>query len=211
MPDYKIISPERKRKQQYIAFGLVYAIISFAILINAATLFDYWDANWTYTALFYMVGVALFLSAAEKLPAELRKPAIQNIYGFLFATPVFMTGFIIMQQADILVVSQPLAVYLILPVFIYQLCIVATSEEIIFRGAIYRALSTAGKPVAYIGSSVLFGLFHWAAYSGNPSSILFAVMMGLLFCYLADHYNLGVAIAAHFVWNFGLMGGFMFN
>lgn len=211
MPDYKIISPERKRKQQYVAFGLVYAIISFYFLTNGEHLFEYWDSSWTYTTLFYMVGVAIFLAASEKLPEDLHKPAIQSIYGFLIATPAFMLGFIALQQAGILVVHMRMPVHLLLPTFAFQLCIVATSEEIVFRAAIFRALYRIRWHVAYIGSSVLFGAFHWAAYGGNVYSVLFAVLMGFFFCFLADKVNLGVAVSFHFVWNYGLMGGLLFD
>ena len=211
MPDYKIISPERKRKHQYVAFGLVYAIIVFYFLLNGAALFDYWDASWTYSILFYMGGVALFLAVAEKLPDDMRKPAVQSIYGFLIATPLFMLGFIALQQAGILVVRYPMPVYLILPTFAYQLCIVASSEEIIFRVAIFRSLYRIRWYFAYIGSSLVFGFFHWAAYQGDVNSVFFAVMMGLVFAYLADQINLGVAISAHFIWNAGVMGMFNFN
>ncbi len=210
MPDYEIISPKRKRKQQYVAFGLVYAIISFAFLINGEKLFEYWDSTWTYTTLFYMSGVAVFLASVEKLPEDLRKPAIQLIYGFLFATPVFMIGFIILEMAGVLVVGSKMPVYLILPTFAFQLFVVASSEEIIFRAAIFRALHRIRWYVAYIGSSVIFGGFHWAAYGGNVNSIIFAVMMGFVFAILADKVNLGVAVSLHFVWNCGLMGMFKF-
>lgn len=210
MSDYEIISPERKRKNQYVAFGLVYAIIAFALLINGEKLFDYWDSSWTYTTLFYMGGVAIFLASVEKLPDDLRKPAIQLIYGFLFATPVFMIGFIAFEMAGILTVGSRMPVYLILPTFAFQLCIVATSEEIIFRAAIFRALHRMKWYIAYIGSSVIFGFFHWAAYGGNINSIMFAVMMGFFFCFLADKINLGVAISFHFIWNAGLQGMFKF-
>ena len=208
VPDYKIISPERKRKNQYVAFGLVYAIISFYLLTNGERLFEYWDSSWTYTTLFYMGGVAIFLAAAEKLPEDLRKPAVQSIYGFLIATPAFMLGFIVLEMAGILVVGSRMPAYLILPTFAFQLCIVATSEEIIFRAAIFRALYRIRWYVAYIGSSLLFGGFHWAAYGGDVNSILFAVLMGFVFAFLADQINLGVAISFHFCWNAGVMGMF---
>ena len=211
MPDYQIISPKRKRKQQYIAFGLVYAIIVFYFLTNGEKLFEYWDSSWTYSTLFYMSGVAIFLAAAEKLPDDLRKPAVQSIYGFLIATPAFMLGFIALQQAGILAPSARMPAYLILPVFAYQLCIVAASEEIIFRVAIFRSLYRIRWYVAYIGSSLLFGFFHWAAYQGDVSSVFFAVVMGFIFAILADQINLGVAISAHFCWNAGVMGMFNFN
>lgn len=211
MPDYQIIAPERKRKQQYVAFGLVYAILAFCLLTNAEHLFDYWDSSWTYTTLFYIVGVAIFLASVEKLPEDLRKPAAQSIYGFLFATPVFMLGFIALEMAGILVVRSRMPVYLILPTFAFQLFIVATSEEIIFRAAIFRALHRVRWYIAYIGSSVIFGAFHWAAYGGDVYSVFFAVMMGFIFAVLADQFNLGVATSLHFVWNAGLMGMFNFN
>lgn len=211
MPDYKIITPERKRKQQYIALGLVYAIISFYFLTNGETLFDWWDSSWTYATLFYIVGVAIFLAAAEKLPEPMGKPAIQSIYGFLIATPLFMLCFIALEMAGIFVVHMRMPVYLLLPTFVYQLCIVAASEEIIFRAAIFRGLYRIRWYVAYFGSSIIFGAFHWAAYGGNVYSVFFAVMMGLIFAILADKVNLGVAISLHFVWNYGLMGGLLFD
>ena len=211
MPDYEIISPKRKRKQQYIAFGLVYAIIVFYFLTNGERLFEYWDSSWTYNTLFYMSGVAIFLAAAEKLPEDLRKPAVQSIYGFLIATPAFMLGFIALQQAGILFTGAKMPAHLILPTFAFQLCIVAASEEIIFRVAIFRSLYRIRWYVAYIGSSLVFGFFHWAAYQGDVSSVFFAVVMGFIFAILADQINLGVAISAHFCWNAGVMGMFNFN
>lgn len=211
MPDYKIISPKRKRKQQYVAFGLVYAIIAFYFLINGGKIFDYWDTNLTYTTLFYMAGVSLFLSISEKIPDELRKPAIQSIYGFLLATPIFMLGFIVFEMAGILVVEHKMPVYLLLMTMGFQFTIVAASEEIIFRAAIFRALYRIRWYIGYIGSSILFGVFHWAAYGGNVNAVIFAMLMGVVFCFLADKFNLGVAIAAHGVWNVGLMGALLFN
>jgi len=211
VPDYEIISPKRKRKQQYVAFGLVYAILSFLFLINGEALFEFWSPAWTYSTLFYMVGVAIFLASAERLPDEMRKPAIQSIYGFLIATPLFMVGFIALEKAGILVVSRALPVYLIIPTLIFEFGIVGASEEIIFRVAIFRALYRIRWYLAYVGSSVLFGFFHWAAYGGNFDSMMFAMVMGLLFCALVDRFNLGVGVALHGVWNAGLMGAFLFD
>jgi len=89
---------------------------------------------------------------------------------------------------------------------VFQIVIVATSEEIIFRGALLRYFMVFGWIPAYVVSSVLFGLFHYAAYGGNISSIIIAIFIGWILALLAHKWNLGAAIGFHAAYNGFVLG-----
>lgn len=70
--------------------------------------------------------------------------------------------------------------------FIYEFfyCIVAIGfvEEFVFRGFIYDKIEKISQKemIAIIGSSVLFGVFHF--FGGNPVQMLMTACIGALFC-----------------------------
>lgn len=66
--------------------------------------------------------------------------------------------------------------------FVYFIFAIALVEEFLFRGFFYKKLETLfGSTVgAIIGSSVLFGLFHFLG--GNIEQILFSSIIGAIFC-----------------------------
>ena len=66
--------------------------------------------------------------------------------------------------------------------FVYFIFAIALVEEFVFRGFFYKKLETLfGSTVgAIIGSSVLFGLFHFLG--GNIVQILFSSIIGAIFC-----------------------------
>ena len=95
---------------------------------------------------------------------------------------------------------------MVIPVIIYQVGIVAVSEEIIFRGVIFRLLHKINPYVGYFGSSAIFAVFHWAAYGGNYSALLIAFAMGIIFALLTKYFNIGVAIGCHAAVNCMILG-----
>ena len=66
--------------------------------------------------------------------------------------------------------------------FVYFIFAIALVEEFVFRGFFYKKLETLFGSVvgAIIGSSVLFGLFHFLR--GNIVQILWTGIIGAIFC-----------------------------
>lgn len=92
-----------------------------------------------------------------------------------------------------------------------MMCAIAVSEEVFFRGVVFRLLRGRwGTTVALGISAVLFGLVHLV----NPDASLwgaFAIMIeaGIMLgaAYLATG-SLWLAIGVHFGWNFAITGLF---
>ncbi|WP_146113627.1 type II CAAX prenyl endopeptidase Rce1 family protein [Arthrobacter sp. MYb216] len=92
-----------------------------------------------------------------------------------------------------------------------MMCAIAVSEEVFFRGVVFRLLRGRwGTAVALGASAILFGLVHLV----NPDASLpgaFAIMIeaGIMLgaAYLATR-SLWLAIGVHFGWNFATTGLF---
>lgn len=204
----EIIDPAYFRKKaKYITIGIVYAIFAFWMLLNGEAFLGYWDPSWTLSILFYLLGVTAFLSYAEKLPVDLKKPISDSIYGFLIAFPLFTVIFFAVAQSGLYFQGiVPLPPYMVLPTLIFQVGIVASSEEIIFRGVIFRLFHKINIYLGYLGSSALFAVFHWAAYGGSYSAMLTAFTIGIILCLLTKYFNIGVAIGFHAAFNCFVLG-----
>lgn len=210
----QIIDPSYiKKKAKYITLAIVYAIFAFWMLLNGEAFLGHWEGSWTLSILFYLVGVSLFLSIAEKLPTDLNKPISDSVFGFLIAFPAFTVVFWIIAQSGLYFQNiVPLPSYMVVPNIIYQTGIVATSEEIIFRGVIFRIfyrirINEDDPPyIAYFVSSGLFAVFHYASYGGSFSAMFIAFIIGLLLAYLTEKYNIGTAIGFHASWNCFVIG-----
>jgi membrane protease YdiL (CAAX protease family) len=100
----------------------------------------------------------------------------------------------------------PLPVKEILPTLIFQLVIVVCSEEIIFRGVIFRFLYQFHWLLAILLSALLFSLFHFAVYQGSINALLTAFLMGVVFAWCTKRWNIGVALGLHFAWNIFCIG-----
>jgi len=196
-----------KKKAKYITFGIGYAIFVFWMLLNGEAFLGYWEDSWTYSILFYLVGVSIFLSVAEKLPIDLKKPIPESIYGFLIGFPLFTVIFFVVAQSGLYFQGiVPLPSHMVVPVIVYQVGIVAVSEEIIFRGVIFRLFYKINPYFGYLVSSALFAGFHWAAYGGSYQLMLIAFAMGLILAYLTEKYNIGVACGLHSSYNAFVLG-----
>jgi membrane protease YdiL (CAAX protease family) len=209
MTEYLVVNKKiNLRKLQNITFLLLYSLFAFYFLVNGPGVFDEWSTSWTMTTIVYLVGVALFLGLQENLPRELEAPVDKSILGFSLAFLLATLVFIILYDLGWLfqnVTGMPLSK---IPAhLVYQLVIVVASEEIIFRGVIFRFFfKYFGLIIAMIVSSVFFSLFHFAAYSGNIISLGFAFLMGLVLSYMVYRFNIGVAIGLHYAWNAYVLG-----
>ncbi len=70
-------------------------------------------------------------------------------------------------------------------------------EELLFRGAILKALEKYGKVFAIVISSILFGLMHMHLFQS-----VFAAVVGLILGYVAIEYSIKWAILLHVLNNF---------
>ena len=196
-----------KKKAKYITLALAYVIFAFWFLLNGEGALGYWDSGWTYSILLYLLGVVAFLAIAEKLPDDLKKPISDSVYGFLIAFPLFTVIFWCIAQSGLYFQDiTPLPAYMVIPVIIYEVGIVAASEEIIFRGVIFRLFHKINPYLGYFGSSALFAVFHWAAYGGSYPALLFAFAMGIFLALMTKYFNLGVAVGCHAAINCIILG-----
>lgn len=169
----------------------------------------------------YLIGVGVMLGLDERVPRELGQENVRsehNIYNifltFGLTLIVFYTLFIGLYISGVFFqgVQAPPAKY-VLPTLIYQGVIVVASEEIIFRGVLFRYFrdllhSNRNKApwMAIFVQGLLFSVFHIAAYSFNPGSLIFALLMGLILGYMVYRFNIGVALGIHFMWNAMALG-----
>ena len=196
-----------KKKAKYVTFAIAYAIFAFWMLLNGEAFLGHWEGNWTLSILFYMVGVTIFLSIAEKLPTDLNKPVMDSFLGFLIGFPLFTVAFWLIAQSGLYFQDiTPLPQYMVVPNMIFQAGIVATSEEIIFRGVIFRLFYKINSYAGYFVSSALFAGFHYAPYGGSVSLMFIAFALGLILAYLTERFNIGAAIGFHAAWNCFVVG-----
>ena len=203
---------EKRAKLRNITLLIVWVFVASYFLVNGESLLSpYWESTWTYTIMIYMVMVALFTIATDKIPTRYKEqdePILDCLWmgglAFMGATALF----IVIKDLGwyfTTVVSMPVG--MIPAHMIYQLVIVASSEEIIFRGNIFGFLyKQYDWRVAYFGSALIFALFHFSAYGGNLYATMIAFLMGLVFAYCVDRWNIGVAIGFHMAWNSFILG-----
>ena len=75
---------------------------------------------------------------------------------------------------------------------IYSCIMAPFFEEFLYRGAILRYLEKYGARFAIITSAILFGFMH-----GNIIQIPFAIVIGLIFGFLAKEYSIKLSIIVH--------------
>ena len=215
-----IVITKVERNLGKVTLLVIYSLIAFAFLVNGEGLFSAWETNWTLNAIIYILGVALFLSVIEELPRELKSSFIDNLK--FFSASAILTLIILLVVRDFGLMFQdtsPMPYHLIIPNMAFQLIIVATSEEIIFRGVIFgylydrfqlRSENKYGWIIPYFGSSIIFALFHYAVYGLDPINMLMLFTMGLVFAYTVDRWGLGASIGVHWIWNCMAIGIFVF-
>jgi membrane protease YdiL (CAAX protease family) len=69
-------------------------------------------------------------------------------------------------------------------------------EEVMFRGAVLRALQPYGTNFAIVLSSLLFGLYHLVLFQG-----MFAFFVGLVFAYCALRFSIKWSMLLHLINN----------
>ena len=86
--------------------------------------------------------------------------------------------------------------YMNIPGLLYVVLLGPILEEIIFRGAILRALEPFGKNFAIVVSALLFGLYHLSLFQG-----IFAFFIGLVLAYTAMRFSIKWSMLLHILNN----------
>jgi len=213
-----IIITKVEKNLSKVTILIVYSLIAFYFLINGEGLFSTWETNWTFNAIIYILGVTLFLGVIDELPRELKTPLWLNVKTFAIASTVTLVVLLIVKDFGIMFVNiSPMPSHLIIPNLTFQLVIVSCSEEIIFRGVIFgylydrfklRGEKTYGWLIPYLGSALVFMLFHLAVYGFNLVNLFIVFMMGIIFAYCAERWGIGSSIGVHWIWNCMALGVF---
>jgi len=213
-----IINKVEKNIGKVIFLGL-YALVAFWFLVNGEGVFTSWGTSWTFNAIIYLLGVSLFVSTLEdEFPVELRTSLPRTItYFSLFSIGSLIVLLVIQDFGLLFTGSAVMPYHLVLANMTFQLVIVASSEEIIFRGVVFgylydrfklRSDKQLGWVIPYLLSAFIFAFFHFAVYGLNLSNMIIVFLMGLVFAYLVERWGLGASIGVHWIWNCMAIGVF---
>lgn len=186
---------------------ILYAFLAFYFLVNGEGLFPQWTSSWTMSTIIYLLGVGIFLGVQERLPdlleVSLVKVATGCLTSFICATALFM---LLLDFGLYFHGVSPMPVNAIVATLVFQGVIVVASEEIIFRGAIFKFLQQYHVLLAIFVSAIAFSLFHLAVYEFSIAALSTAFFMGIVLAWCVKQWNIGVAIGIHFAWNAFVLG-----
>jgi membrane protease YdiL (CAAX protease family) len=166
-----------------------------------------------------MVTVALAFSGfAPNINIKIESAIITFVPVFIVSLLTFSAVFHVKQ-------SQGMPLDEVILIILFQILVVALSEEIVFRGILLQYLG--GKMPAVVLQGIIFGLFHIGAYytaiGGGfelivalVEAIIFGIFMGLIVYYFNQMgkggTGLSITWAIHSAWNLSLsLGIFTFN
>ena len=145
-----------------------------------------------------------------------------GMFGLLFV-PSFLLTFFLLDNVGVpnIINAKTLTLQQIVLQIIFQIFVVAFSEEMIFRGYLQQVIFPKFnvRKTAFIWQGILFGAFHYAAYSGLYGftwisifeAMVFGIMLGaiiLMFQSFGKGYEgLGVTWGIHSAYNLALTTG----
>lgn len=196
-------------KIPFIGFLVAVAIYFW---INGAAHFPNWDTSYSAVTQVYLVMMVVFWIWAKDRTEKIveKKPIGNSMTAFFgaFLITVLITQVLVAIGA---LTSGAFPADLFWQTVIMQVCVVAATEELIFRGIILEHLGI-------IASSFTFAIFHSFAYGvqwynllGSSSgyiSLIFAFLFGVLMCTIVRRANLGLpaSIGAHAAYNLVILG-----
>jgi membrane protease YdiL (CAAX protease family) len=192
--------------------------IAIYFLINGAAHFPEWDSTYGTIIIYYVIMIAVFLFFANKqgeraIDVPLHIASYQFFLGFVIS---FMAMTLFVKAG--LFTQGTIAAAMIWPTIIMQFCVVAPSEELMFRGVILSHLHYGMFGIVI--QAILFAIWHSYAYgivwynfglSAGIASLLIAFIFGIVLGYLSRLPAIGLAgvVAIHAVYNCVLLGIFI--
>ena len=188
-------------KLKGFSLGLVIMLVQLWFLVNVSTFFPTNPAKWQNLLL-----VLLMMQATVFAVPDLRSKLFN--FSFISEFPrlimflilgILVTGFIVKSTG----VGVPaILAGVSVGVLIVHGFVVGVVEEFFFRDFL---LSRVGM----IPANLLFGSFHWVAYSGNLVTMLVAVGFGFIMTFLKLRFSPqsnSANIGFHWGWNVALLG-----
>jgi len=213
----RIYSTFNKLYNKISLFPFIFAFVLIWIYfwLNGPAHFSNWPDTYSELMLYYLGMIVIFVIFANRPTQQYLKQ--QTIASSMVSFVLFfiLTLFMLLIVVRIGLFTQPeFNPVLFWPVIILQIFVVATAEEVMFRGVILGYFKT----LAFLGiiiQALLFALWHSYAYqiqyydlsTFNFPILLMAFIMGILLGIIAkSKYGLPACIAIHSCWNIVILG-----
>jgi len=201
-------------QKTYTQFGkipflfLLFAVCAIYVWINGSALFPNWGENNSSLIMIYGIMVVIYLLWARKrTETEMNKPI--SVAMFSFVTAFFLTWILMMclVKTGLLVPAEDFDSSLLIQTIIIQICVVATAEELMFRGVMLDVTKSN------LFQATLFALWHIYAYqivfyqlsweTFNWLALLIVFVLGLLLGIIAKNRQWGITscVAIHSCYN----------
>jgi membrane protease YdiL (CAAX protease family) len=103
--------------------------------------------------------------------------------------------------------EEGVSAFMVNPIgLLYVILLGPFCEELVFRGALLRALEPYGANFAMMASAILFGLYHIILYQA-----VFAFLLGLILAYAAGRFSLKWSLLLHIANNALAMSSLIFT
>lgn len=190
-------------------------LIELYFLVNGEAHFENWSgANTQIITIYILMVVTFMIFHGRETEREMNVPIVQgtiNFVMFFIATYFLMLLITTLSGSSI----SPMDKSLFWPSVILQVCVIATSEELMFRGVLLEKFGI-------LLSSFLFALWHSYAYGiqyYDLASIdlvviipfIIAFLMGIILAFIVKRQEFGLpsAIAVHACYNLFVSGAFV--
>jgi len=194
------------------SFIFILILIEIYFLVNGKAHFPNWGDSYGQLIMIYLLMTVVFLVwAGRETERAIDRPLYQSIgafVGFAFVT-YFLLAFVTALSGSVI---QPIAKELFWPTIIIQITVIATSEELIFRGVLLEKFGI-------LISSILFAIWHSYAYSliyYMPESVgievifslAIAFFMGVILAIIAKkkEWGLSACVSIHAIYNLFVLG-----
>jgi len=194
-----------------IPFIFILVAIAIYFWINGASHFPSWGTNQSNIIMIYIIMLVGFTVWAKKTEKQLFMPVSYSAFTFVFFFIVTWAVLLGLISLGLLTPASDFQMSLFFPMLILQVCVVAPTEEVIFRGIL---LEYTGILV----QAVLFALWHSYAYeilwynidinTIRWGALFFAFIMGLLLGFIAKNkrWGLPATIGIHACYNLVILG-----
>lgn len=202
------------QKFSMLPFLFILIAIEIYFFINGQAHFENWDTDYSQLIQVYLIMTIIFLIwAGRKTKETLKRPIKDSM--LVFVTFFVMTYIVLLFLTSVNLIggTRTLNPDLFWQTVIMQVCVVATAEELMFRGVI---LELTGVVI----SAALFAAWHMYAYriiwynvdlsQIQWGAIIFAFVMGLLLGLIAKkkEWGLPATIGIHASYNLAILGAF---
>jgi len=195
--------------------SFVFILIAIAVYfyVNGPAYFQNWDSSYGQLISIYLLMTVVFLVwSGRETKKEIERPVYESLTGFAI---FFIGTYFLLFSATYLSGSTitPLPKEVFWPTVIIQICVVATPEELMFRGVLLEKFGI-------LISSFLFAIWHLYAYNlifyapetiGVESlfSVGLAFIMGIILAVVTKKWGINGAIAIHACYNLFVSGAFV--